>query len=189
MPVRTREASDIVLADGIPALALVTDKAGDSTRKRPPRPASEPILGRREWRTIALTGTLQALCTLAVFMWALEARGLEEARNLAFSVLIFGELFRAFSARDPDRTFWQVGPFSNLRLFLIVLISTLVQLGIHHVPATQELFGIGPLSLNDCVLSFLVGLIPPVVLELSKVLRGISRVQPQKQAAAGNSAR
>jgi Ca2+-transporting ATPase len=119
-------------------------------------------------------------------MWALETRGLAEARNLAFSVLIFGELFRAFAARDPQRTLWEVGLFSNLRLFLIVLISTLVQLGIHHIRATQELFGIGPLPLSDCVLSLLVGLIPLIVLELSKVLRRISRVQPEKPAAAGN---
>lgn len=166
-----------LVTDGIPALALVTDRTGESTMKRLPRPASEPILGRREWRTIALTGALQAICTLAVFLWALEARGLEEARNLAFSVLVFGELLRAFSARDPDRLFWEVGVFSNLRLFYVVLISMLVQLGIHHIPATQELFGIGTLPLTDCVLAVLVGLIPFVVLELNKLLRRMPRVR------------
>ena len=159
-----------LVTDGIPALALVTDRTGESTMKRPPRPASEPILGRRDWRTFALTGALQALCTLAVYVWALEARGLEEARNLAFSVLVFGELLRAFSARDPDRSFWEVGLFSNLRLFLIVVISMLVQMGIHHIPATQALFGIGALSLADCVLSVLVGFVPFVVIELTKLL-------------------
>lgn len=98
------------------------------------------------------------------------------ARNLAFSVLVFGELLRAFSARDPDRLIWEVGLFSNLRLFFIVLISILVQLGIHHIPATQELFGIGPLTLADCVLSVLIGLVPFVVLELIKLLRRMARL-------------
>lgn len=160
-----------LVTDGVPALALVTDATGESTMKRPPRPASEPILGAREWRAIAWTGLLQAVCTLAIFIWALEARSLEEARNLAFSVLVFGELLRAFSARDPNRPFWEVGLFTNLRLLAIVVLSVLVQLGIHHIPATQELFSIGALPLADCMLSLLVGMIPLAVLEAGKVLK------------------
>jgi Ca2+-transporting ATPase len=160
-----------LVTDGIPALALVTDRSGDSTMNRPPRPASEPILGAKEWRNVVFAGALQAISTLTTFMWALEARSLGEARNLAFSVLVFGELLRAFSARDADRPFWEVGLFSNLRLFFIVLVSMLVQLGIHHIPATQQLFGIGALSLFDCVLSVVVGAMPLAVLEISKVWR------------------
>jgi P-type Ca2+ transporter type 2C len=108
----------------------------------------------------------------------LEVRGLEEARNLTFSVLVFGELLRAFSARDPDRPFWEIGLFSNVRLFLVVLVSLLVQLGIHHVPAMQALFGIGPLSLFDCVLTFSVGMVPLVVLETCKLSGRLSQLTP-----------
>ena len=32
-----------------------------------------------------------------------------EARDLAFSVIVFVELFRAFAARSTTRTFWEVG--------------------------------------------------------------------------------
>lgn len=159
-----------LVTDGLPALALVTDRSSESTMKRPPRSASEPMIGAKQWRSIALTGALQALTTLSIFVWALDARGLVEARNLAFSVLVFGELLRAFSARDPHRPFWEVGIFSNVQLFAIVLISVLVQLGIHHVPATQQLFSIGALSLADCMLSLAVGALPLLVLELAKVL-------------------
>ena len=171
-----------LVTDGIPALALVTDRSSDSIMQRPPRPATEPILGFKQWRQVAFAGALQAISTLTIFMWALEARGLEEARNLAFSVLVFGELLRAFSARDPDRTFWEVGVFSNLRLFAIVVVSMLVQLGIHHIPATQALFGIGPLSLFDCGLTVAVGAIPLVVLELTKVIRRISAPLHNKES-------
>jgi P-type Ca2+ transporter type 2C len=164
-----------LVTDGIPALALVTDRTGDSTMKRPPRPANEPMVGAREWRSVLFAGALQAATTLSIFIWALNARGLVEARNLAFSVLVFGELLRAFSARDPNRPFWEVGIFSNLRLFSIVLVSVLVQLGIHHIPATQQLFSIGALSLFDCVLSLLVGTLPLIILELMKVLKRVRR--------------
>jgi P-type Ca2+ transporter type 2C len=162
-----------LVTDGIPALALVTDRSSNFTMARPPRPASEPILGIKQWRQIAFAGALQAISALTIFVWALDTRTLDEARNLAFSVLVFGELLRAFAARDPDRTFWEVGLFSNVRLFSIVLVSMLVQLGIHHIPATQALFGIGPLSLLDCALTVAVGAVPLVVLELSKVFRRV----------------
>jgi len=112
---------------------------------------------------------------LAVFAWALEARNLDEARNLAFSVLVFGELLRAFSARDADRPFWEVGLFTNLRLLGVVAVSVLVQLGIHHIPAAQTLFQIGPLSLFDCAISVVAGSVPFVIIELLKVARRVSR--------------
>jgi Ca2+-transporting ATPase len=160
-----------LVTDGVPALALVTDRSIQSTMSRPPRPTSEQLIGAREWRRILFAGVLQAIPVLTVFTWALETRGLEVARNLAFSVLVFGELLRAFSARDPDRPFWEVGLFSNLKLFLIVALTMMVQIGIHHVPATQALFGIGPLSPADCGLSIAIGAIPLAVIELEKVCR------------------
>jgi P-type Ca2+ transporter type 2C len=164
-----------LVTDGLPALALATDPVSPDVMKRPPRPPGEPILGRREWRTIVFTGLLQAAVALAVFAWALQARNLDEARNLAFSVLVFGELLRAFSARDADRPFWEVGLFTNLRLFGIVVISVLVQLGIHHIPATQALFQIGALSFFDCTLSLIAGSVPFAILEIAKVVKRVAR--------------
>lgn len=181
-----------LVTDGLPALALVTDRSSESTMKRPPRPASEPMVGAREWRSVLFAGALQTVTTLSIFVWALEARGLVEARNLAFSVLVFGELLRAFSARDPNRPFWEIGIFSNLRLFAIVLVSVLVQLAIHHLPATQQLFSIGALSLYDCTLSLLVGTLPLLILEIMKVLRrargGGAGVQTQSSSTIAHRA-
>jgi Ca2+-transporting ATPase len=129
------------------------------------------MLGRTQWRFIITTGLLQAAATLSVFVWALSARDLTEARNLAFSVLVFGELFRAFAARSTTRVFWEVGAFTNLRLLGVVVFSVLLQLGIHHIPAAQIVFEIGPLSAPDCALSLLVALVPVTVIEISKLVR------------------
>jgi Ca2+-transporting ATPase len=129
------------------------------------------MLGRSEWRFIIATGLLQATATLAVFVWALSARDLSEARNLAFSVLVFGELFRAFAARSTTRVFWEVGAFTNLRLLAVVVFSVLMQLGIHHIPAAQAVFEIGPLSAADCLLTLLVASGPVTVIEVGKLVR------------------
>ncbi|MHB8874991.1 MAG: cation-translocating P-type ATPase [Myxococcaceae bacterium] len=173
-----------LVTDGMPALALVMDPTGDDVMKRPPRRSGAAMLGRVEWTTILLTGALQATATLAVFIWALRERNLAEARSLAFSVIVFSELFRAFAARSPTRTLFQVGVFSNLTLLGVVGASVLVQLGLHSFPATQALFQIGALSLADCALSLLVGLVPVTVLELTKLIRQVLRPAPPQPRSA-----
>lgn len=160
-----------LVTDGLPALALVTDPISRNVMSVPPRDPSEPILGKSQWWRIVMTGVLQTLVVMAVFVWALEDRDLTEARNLAFSTLVFAELFRAFSARSTTLPFWEVGLFTNIRLFGIVMVSALVQLGIHHIPATQALFQINDLSLGDCSLSVIAGVIPLIIAEIVKIVR------------------
>ena len=160
-----------LVTDGLPALALVVDPTDEDVLKRPPRRPNEPMLGRSQWNYIVLTGMLQAFVTLSVFVWALRSRNLAEARNLAFTVIVLAELFRAFAARSVTRTFWEVGAFTNMRLLGVVVVSALIQIGIHHIPATESLFQIGSISMRDCILSVAVGLFPVTVLELQKLIR------------------
>ncbi len=157
-----------LVTDGLPALALVVDPPEPDVLARPPRRPDEPMLGRPEWRTIVQTGLIQTTVTLGVFVWALRARTVEEARNEAFTVLVFGELFRAFAARSATRHFWETNLLSNLPLLGVILVSSLVQIGIHHIPFTRKLFDLGAISLADCALSVLLGLIPLFAVELLK---------------------
>jgi Ca2+-transporting ATPase len=160
-----------VVTDGLPALALVVDPPERDVLERPPRHPDEPMLGWSQWQFIVTAGLVQAIATLTVFVWALNTRDLVEARNLAFSVLVFGELFRAFAARSTTRLFWEVGAFTNVRLLGVVVFSVLLQLGIHHIPTAQVVFEIGPLSAADCALTLLVALVPVTVIELAKLAR------------------
>ena len=92
------------------------------TRRRPARggrpPAASPSTRRSDAGSSRVAvhhfdRSLQAAATLGVFVWALNARYVAEARNLAFSVLVFGELFRAFAARSARPLFWEVGVFTK----------------------------------------------------------------------------
>src|SRR6185503_8817791 len=80
-----------IVTDGLPALALVMDPADDDVLARPPRDPGEPMLGPVEWRTIVVTGALEAAVCLGVFITALQSRPIVEARNLAFAVLVLSE--------------------------------------------------------------------------------------------------
>ncbi len=157
--------------DGVPALALVADPPEGDVMQRQPRPANAPILGAREWRTILFVGALQTVVVLSVFVVVLRQEDLQTARNMAFTTLVFGELFRAFSARSRTRPFWRTAPLSNVFLLAVVGVSALAQIGMHHIPLTQRLFDIGSISLRDCLMSLALGLLPMLVIELWKVIR------------------
>jgi len=164
-----------VVTDGLPGLALVMDPTDEDVLERPPRNPDEPMLGRAQWRYVVLVGLLEAALTLGVFVWALGSRHLVEARSVAFSALVFAELFRAFAARSQTRIFWEVGAFTNLRLLGVVVASVFVQLAIHSMPATQAFFQITALSPRDAAIALAVGLCPVTVIELQKLIRRASR--------------
>jgi P-type Ca2+ transporter type 2C len=161
-----------LVTDGLPGLALVTDPPDRDVLSRPPRSPAEPLLGRSQWRRVLLTGVLEATVVLTLFGAAWRTEGLEVARSLAFTTLVFAELFRAFAARSDTLTFRQVGAFTNLPLVGVIVASVLLQLALLHIPAAAGLFSLAPLSWKALALALALGLIPVSTLELAKLLRG-----------------
>jgi Ca2+-transporting ATPase len=168
-----------LVTDGLPALALVVDPPEADAMRRPPRSPSEPILGRAEWREIAVTGALQTAVTFGVFAWALDG-GLARARSLAFAVLVFVQLLRSFASRSTTRVFWQVGAFSNLVLLAVVIASIAAQLAIHGLPVTRALFDITALAPLDAALCLALGVVPVTAVELAKLVRARRRVRTDR---------
>ena len=159
--------------DGFPALALVMDPPDADVLARPPRRPDEAMLGRVQWTYVLLTGLLEAGLTLATYAWAYRTYGLAEARSLAFSLIVFAELFRAFAARSPSRLFWEVGAFTNLRLLAVVGLSVGLQLLLGQWPLARQLFDLQPLGLASYALTIGLGLVPVSVLELAKLVRRV----------------
>lgn len=161
-----------LVTDGFAALALSTDPIDPGVLNRPPRQAQSQLLNRHLFYLTLFTGLLAASVTLGVFAYELHVVGntLDQARDAAFTALVITGLLRAFGARSEQRVIWQIGLFSNLRLFLIVAVCFSLQLAIHHVPMLQTLFQIKSVSLHQCVVWIGVGFIPLALLELRKIL-------------------
>ncbi len=156
-----------LVTDGLPALALVTDPPDLDVLERPPRPPDQAFLGRREWGRIAAIGLVDAAVTLGVFVWALP-QGEDIARTLAFSTLVFCELFRAFAARSESRVLFEIGAFTNLRLLAVIAASVLIQLGLVAWAPSRELLGLVPIDAAELGTCVLLGLVPVTLFELSK---------------------
>jgi Ca2+-transporting ATPase len=164
-----------LVTDSLPALALVMDPPDPGVLARPPRRPDEPILGARQWRSAILVALVEAAVVLGTYAWAISARDLNEARNLAFSVLVFSEVLRSFAARSETLSFFETNVLSNVKLLAVVAITVMVQLAVHHVPPLRDLFGIHAITLADCGLSLLLGAVPVTVIE---VLKLASRTRP-----------
>ena len=163
--------------DDLPALALVMDPPEADTLARPPRPPKEAMLGRPEWRRIVLTAVVEAAVVLAVYRWALGRAdgGVDEARSVVFSTIVFCEVLRAFGARSLTRIFWETGVLSNLLLLGVVAVTLGIQLALHAVPATQAFLRIDELPLADWALAIGAGLVPVTAVEVSKLLGRLRR--------------
>jgi Ca2+-transporting ATPase len=167
-----------LVTDGLPALALVMDPPLPGVLRRPPRPPDEPMLGRSQWRRVLGVGALEATVVLAAFLVTLRGGDLVMARSVAFSTLVFCELFRAFAARSTRLVFWQVGALTNTPLVVVVTFSVALQLALGHALFTRTLFGIAALPPATIGLCLVLGLIPVTVLEVGKLLRQSKQPSP-----------
>jgi len=159
-----------LITDGLPAIALATDMSEPGILKRPPRDPQKPFMDKIFFKHVAFVGLLTSIVTLSIFAYEyLGKNDLIQARDAAFSVLVTAELLRAFGARSYTKPIWQIGIFSNIRLFLIVSISFSLQLLIHHVPVLQKLFGVNPVSVTDCFVWIGLGMLPLIILEIYKL--------------------
>lgn len=161
-----------LVTDALPALTLVADPLSPDIMKRAPRDSSERIMGRAEWGQIIWVGLLEAGVVLGMYWYLLETQGEAQARNLAFTTIVFSQMLRAFGARSSSRVFWSVGAFSNLWLLGVVLITGLLQLSLHFVPFTQTVFELRPLTPSDSLLVLPVAFISITVVELKKLIVG-----------------
>ncbi|MGZ3620893.1 MAG: cation-translocating P-type ATPase [Candidatus Binataceae bacterium] len=161
-----------LVSDGLPALALATDPIDRDVLLRPPRDPKVEIISRSFMGGVLLVGCLSAAVTLIAFGYALHS-GMEiaRARNAAFFVLVVEELVRVFGARSANKPLWRIGVLTNLRLLWVVLMSFALQLVISATPVMEQIFQTQRVTLAECAVGIVLGLIPLSTLEVIKVLR------------------
>jgi P-type Ca2+ transporter type 2C len=163
-----------LVTDGFPALALASDSIDRDVLTRPPRPSDTAFEDRPLLVSILTVAAVTTAVTFGTFVWQLRGGAdVAAARNAAFTVLVFAEILRAFGARSETRTIWQLGLFSNLRLFTVVAASFVLQLVIHQYPPLEAVFGTKPISAAQCLLWVALGAVPLSALELVKLARRV----------------
>jgi Ca2+-transporting ATPase len=174
-----------LLTDAGPALALGVEPADRGVMERPPRDPRSRVIDRRMWFDIVYVGAIMALGTLGVMDWALPggliagaSGSMDYAHTLAFTTLVFLQLFNVFNARfDNLSAFHKLA--SNRWLWVAVLVSAALQVAVIYTPFLQRAFGTVPLSLFDWLLCVAVGSTVLWLMELKKLLL---RAAPKRSA-------
>jgi len=154
-----------LLTDGLPAIALGADVVHEGLMDRPPRRASERLLGARRvarllGRGILIAGASLGSLALARFFWN---EPWAHARWLMFNVLVTAHLLYAFAARIPARaTLREMLP--NAWLVLAVGLGLGLQILIAIWPAAHGLFGAAALGPREWVLALAAGSIPALII-------------------------
>jgi Ca2+-transporting ATPase len=166
-----------LLTDSGPALALGVEPADHDVMLRPPRDPRTPVITGRMWSDIVVVGVVMAAGTLGVMDWALpgglvtggEGGGLRHAQTLAFTTLVFYQLFNALNARFEDRSAFR-RLLANRWLWLALLLSVGLQVAVVHAPFLQRAFRTAPLSPGDWLVCVAVASSVLWTIELKKLL-------------------
>src|SRR5438093_12177693 len=108
---------------------------------RPPRNPREGVLSRDIIFLFFVVSAILTVGTLGVFFLELQERAdAVRARTVAFTTIVFFELFLVFSMRPPRQTIWQIGLFTNTKLILALLASMSLQVAAVYTPVLHDAF-------------------------------------------------
>jgi Ca2+-transporting ATPase len=165
--------------DGAPALALGVDPIDHAVMNRPPRPAGETVITRRMWAGIFFVAIVMAAGTLLVLDASLPgglidgSGNMRYAQTMAFTTLMFFQLFNVFNARSDKRSAFQ-GFFTNAWLWVALGLAIALQIAVVSVPVFQQAFSTVRLSLGDWLWCMAVA---SSVLWLREISKAITRVR------------
>ena len=161
-----------LVTDGLPALALGVDPYPTDIMNRPPRNPKEGVLSRDILFLIVVVSAILTVGTLGVFFLELrEGADPTRVRTVAFTTIVFFELFLVFAMRSPRQTIWEIGLFTNPKLILAVLGSMLLQVVVVYTPFLRDVFGTEPLTALDWLETLLISFTAFALVDVLKVIR------------------
>jgi Ca2+-transporting ATPase len=138
-----------LVTDGLPAIALSLDPPDPDLMRYPPRDPREGLLSR-SWRFILYAAALDFISDFIPFLWTYLSTGdAVQARTVAFTSIVFFEIFLAFQCRSETRHIFELGWkgwTENKLLFVTIVISILTQFAILYTPMLNTIFKVVPLS-------------------------------------------
>ena len=167
-----------LVTDGLPALALSIEPFSKDIMKWKPRKSAEHIINRSMTVRMILIGVVMMLGTLFVFKMYNPEVDLIYAQTMAFTTLMFFQMFNVFNCRSHKYSVFSIGFFKNKFLLLAILISIILQVLVIHTPLGQY-FGTTSMSLIDWVVAIAVASSVLIVVEVYKILTSLKSKVPR----------
>lgn len=162
-----------LMTDSFPAFALGMEKAEGNIMNQKPRDTKEKLLNRETLIKVVIQGTGLMLAGLTAFKLGLHVipnASVTQAITMAFMTVVFGELFRAFSARSETKFLFQYNPFSNRFLNYSIFISVGLVFVLIYVPFIANVFSLEALTFVELLIAMSLGFVPMLFGELTKIV-------------------
>ncbi len=159
-----------LVTDGLPGLALSSEKAERDIMNRPPRKPSESLFSEGIGVHIIWVGLFMAALTLGTQAFAIFS-GNSHWQTMVFTVLSLAQLGHVFAIRSDHEFIYRKGLLANPTLLGAILFTFLLQLIVIYLPWANRIFKTQPLSAGELLLSIGLAAIIFHAVELEKWVR------------------
>jgi len=166
-----------LVTDGLPALALSVDPSDPNIMGRKPRNPKEKIVSNTTITRMVIVGIVMMAGTLALFKLSNPKSNLIYAQTMAFSTLMFYQMFNVLNCRSEFNSLFKIGFFTNPKLLGTILISILMQVIVIYVPFFNKAFNTTPLTFMDWFYVILISSSILIIIEIYKFV--VAKVRPE----------
>jgi Ca2+-transporting ATPase len=159
-----------LVTDGLPGLALASEKEEADIMKRPPRGTKESLFADGIGYHIVWVGLLMAGVTLGIQAWSINHSG-AHWQTMVFTVLSLAQLGHVLAIRSERQYLIKQGIFSNIELLGAVLLTFALQLGVIYLPFANEIFKTQPLTFNELIICIAASAIVFHAVEFEKFVK------------------
>jgi phosphoserine phosphatase/HAMP domain-containing protein len=138
-----------LVTDGVCTIPLGLEPRHSNVLEGPPRRVKAGIVYAGMLLRIAFVAVFMSVGTFFIFRWEMPRVGLEEARTIAFCILVAFQWFNALNARSDQQSLFSLGLFTNPWLLGGIGLAVVLQTVIIYAPIFQGLFYTVPLGWDD----------------------------------------
>jgi len=170
-----------LVTDTLPAVALGMDTGDLDVMNDKPRKPEEGFFAGGAGLRVLLGGIMIGALTIVAFWYGYYHHGHSPydsnipeavhtyARTLAFLTIIICQLLYSLACRNPSKTLFRLGVFSNRYLIGAVVVGVLLQFVVMWVPVLHDAFKLQTLDADGWLVVAVLGSIPYVLSELRKL--------------------
>ncbi len=161
-----------LVTNGIQDVALGMEKAEPNLLKRPPRSPKEAIFNSVMLRRVIIGGLYMGGIAFALFYWlTLQGLPTESARNATLLLMVLFENLHVFNSRSEHASIFGMDHRNNKLVVISVFATQILHIAAMHLPWTQHLLALQPVSFVSWLLLLLLAFGLVAVMEVEKLLR------------------
>jgi magnesium-transporting ATPase (P-type) len=162
-----------LVTNGIQHVGLAFEAGEPGTMLRPPRKPTEGIFNRLMIQQVALAGTVAALIAYVNFHLLHNVMGFSEfdSRDRLLLLMVLIENYHVLNCRSEYVSAFRVPWRRNWMLFGGVIGAQAIHILAMHLPVTQRILRVAPVSLNEWLVPFAMAAGVLVAMEIFKVIK------------------